>query len=310
MDRGPLERRELAAEHRRGGGDRLAVVGARLRDRVCRGGVLRAQVGKDGVQRCVDGDPPGGQERVERADDPGIDGERPASVAGAGEGGECGCDVGVPERIQLQARAFDALAKAEARGRRVLAAGDRVEAALRGAVEACAMELGERCRGLGGERHEHDAVAGDGSLAKGLGQPAGTGVERPPAAAGVLRRPDAANPAAVDTSQPLLDLGARGQIGEAGEHVGDVDAGPVVGGRPPFLRVPVEAAARDPAHRCDDVRVVREGQDELPHGDRGDDAVHQESRFACHPPPRAARTDRPRLAGERDGEVMRAPRPR
>ena len=67
---------------------------------------------------------------------------------------------------------------------------------------------------------------------------------------------DAADPAALDRGQPGVDLRARGQLGEAVEHLGDVDPGPVVDRRPPLARVPVEAPLRDAAHDGDDVRVV------------------------------------------------------
>jgi hypothetical protein len=98
---------------------------------------------------------------------------------------------------------------------------------------------------------------------------AGAGVEREPAAAVVARGRDAADPAAVDRAQPRVDLRARRELGEAVDHVRDVDARPVVDRRVPLAAVPVEAAAGDAAHERDDVRVVGEREDD----DRGAVAV-------------------------------------
>ena len=149
------------------------------------------------------------------------------------------------------------------RGRRILAALERGDDAARGAVHArAAAQIGQRLGARLGQRRQQGAVlALDGALEQRLGHRAGAGAQDPPAASVVARGRHDADPAPLDGGQPGVDLGAGGQLREAIEHLGDVDPRPVVDGRPPLARVPVEAPLRDAPHGGDDLRVVGEGED-------------------------------------------------
>ena len=81
----PLKRRQLAAEHGRDRGDRLAARRARLADRRQRLVVLGAQPVERERAGPVDGDLVPREERVERLDDPRVDRQRAAAVLGAGQ---------------------------------------------------------------------------------------------------------------------------------------------------------------------------------------------------------------------------------
>ena len=184
--------------------------------------------------------------------------------AGAGQRVEGAGDVGVPQHVEAQEGPVDRLAHGQARGRRILAALQRGDAAARGAVHArAAAQLGQRLGAAAGQRRQQGAVlALDGALEQRLGHRPRARAQDPPAAAVVARGRHAPDPAALDGGQPGVDLGAGGQLREALEHLGDVDPGPVVDRRPPLARVPVEAPLRDAPHDGDDVRVVGEGEDD------------------------------------------------
>ena len=214
---------------------------------------------------AVDGDLVLGEEGVERLDDPRVDGQRAAAVLGAGQLAERVADLGVPQDVEPQPLAVERPRRGQARGRRVLARQQRLDAAVGAGVQARVVLVGERGGAGGGQRREQHAVALDEARQQRIGRRAGARRQHPPAAAVVAHRRDVADPAALDLRQPGVDLGARRQVGEALEHLGDVDADPVVDGRPPLARVPVEAPAGNPPHDGDDVRVVGEAEhDDLP----------------------------------------------
>ena len=260
----PLEGRELAAEHGGGLGDRLAGRRARGADLAQRLVVLLAQLLEGLLGRAVDGDVVQGQEGVERLDDPRVDGQRVARPDGARQRVEGAGDVGVPEDVEAQEGPVDRLADGQPRGRRILAALERGDDAARGAVHArAAAQIGQRLGARLGQRRQQGAVlALDGALEQRLGHRARAGAQDPPAASVVARGRHDADPAALDGGQPGVDLRAGGQLREAVEHLGDVDPRPVVDGRPPLARVPVEAPLRDAPHGGDDLRVVGEGEDD------------------------------------------------
>ena len=90
-----------------------------------------------------------------------------------------------------------------------------------------------------------------------VGQLAGDRLEHERAAAAQPRGADAADPAARRLGEPRGHRVGDEQRRVALDHALDVRRGGVGLRRPPLLRVPVEAAARDRAHRVDDVGAGR-----------------------------------------------------
>ena len=96
-----------------------------------------------------------------------------------------------------------------------------------------------------------------------VGQLAGDRLQHERAAPVEPRGADAADPAARRVRQPRADLVGDDQRRVALDHALDVRRGGVGLRRPPLLRVPVEPAARDRAHRVDDVGPVGEREDHV-----------------------------------------------
>ncbi|MEA2144081.1 MAG: SWI/SNF-related matrix-associated actin-dependent regulator of chromatin subfamily A-like protein 1, partial [Solirubrobacteraceae bacterium] len=132
----PLERLERAAEPLGDLGDRLGAGRPRAADGVRRVRVLGAQLAQHPPGAAVDGDAVQGEEAVERLDDPRIERHRVSRLVGAGQLVEGGAGLGVPEDVELQMLAVDALVQRQPGGRdRVLAAVEGGDASLRRGVQ-------------------------------------------------------------------------------------------------------------------------------------------------------------------------------
>ena len=206
------------------------------------------------------------EERVERLDDPRVDRQR----AAARPRRRAACRtprpiVGVPQHVEAQALAVERRCAAVSRAGGGSSPGQqRLDAAAArrrpGARRPRSASASAPARVSGASSTPVARRPSPSSSAS--GGVAGARRQHPPAAAVVARR--------VETwpTQRALDRRAARrrpralarQVGEALEHVGDVDADPVVDRRPPLARVPVEAPPRDAAHDVDDVRVVGEAR--------------------------------------------------
>ena len=273
---GPLERLERAAESCRHRGDRLALGRARGADRGARLGCLRAQPLEHRRGQLRDLDAVQREERLERLAQPRVDRHR-ALALGTRQLPERQPRVRIPQHLQPQARAVDAVRRHEPRRRRVVAQLQRGDAALGGGVEPRRLLRAQRVRGLLAERDKQRRLARrrarpgrllERALDRALPQLrrhlSGRRLQHEPAAAVVAGGGHPPEPAPLDLAEPCGDLLARRQLREAAQHVGDVVRDPVLDRRPPLARVPVEAAVRDPAHDLDEVRVVGERQHDDP----------------------------------------------
>ena len=261
-DAGALERPQLAAED---GLDRerIGVMGARAADVVDGGVVLDPQRVEPlaGVRRHLDA--VGAQVVVERLDEVRVERQRAAVRLARGQGEEGGDRVGIPVDVEREARLADAVDEREGGGRRRPVDLERHRAAQRALVQPRPAQLEQLLGGVAGER---DPVAAP-ALLRGrrerLGQLAGDRLELERAAAVEPRGAHAADPAARRLGEPGAHPVGDEQRREALHDALDVRRGRVGLRRPPLLRVPVEAAARDRADRVDDVGPVREGEDDV-----------------------------------------------
>ena len=96
-----------------------------------------------------------------------------------------------------------------------------------------------------------------------LGHRPGERLQDEPAAPVVPDGPHVPDPAAPDRREPLGDVLGGRQLRVALEHLGDLHARPVAGGRGPLARVPIEAPERDRADERDAVRVVGEREHDV-----------------------------------------------
>ena len=121
--RRPLERRELAAEHR---GDLVDRLGARSRASARIAAIAAACSSRSASSASAPAPststPKRRQERVERLDDPRIDRQRAAARVGAGQLAERRARVAVPQHVEPQALAVERAGRRQPRRRRLDAA--------------------------------------------------------------------------------------------------------------------------------------------------------------------------------------------
>ncbi len=264
-DAGPLERLQLAAQSRGRRLQRRRLGRARASD--LRGGarVLLAQPAQGALGREADLDVVQADEVLQRLQQPRVDRDGPLALA-AGQVVEGEPGGRVPQHLQPQPRALDAVGPDQPRRRRHVAQLQRRDGAVGGGVELGRLLLAQQVGVLLGQRDQQRAVllARERAVEQPLRHLAGERLQDEPAAAVVTGRADAAEPAALDAVEPFPDALARRQLREPSQQVGDVQRDPGVDRRPPLVRVPVEAAMRDAAHRLDEVAVVGEGEDDDP----------------------------------------------
>ena len=253
-DARPLERLELPPSTRGDLGDRLALVARELRMRLAPRRARRAG-GERGAARCratshlVQRD-----ERVELLDDPRVERHRALGLRG-GQALERGAGVRVPEHLDLQAVARRRRSTTASRAgggsspsssasmQRSAAASMRADGSSRSASRVRRASSARACG-----RPCSTAPVGER-----LGDRPGARAQRPPAAAVVAERADAADPAALDAGEPVATSALGTRSGKRSRTSATCTRAPVVDGRPPLARGPSRTAAagsRAPRRRC------------------------------------------------------------
>jgi hypothetical protein len=227
--------------------------------------VLGAQLGQPRARRAGDRHVVCAHPRLERLEHPRVDRQRPVAHVGARKRHERRGGVGVPQRLQAEALLVDRVADHELGARRFDS-----DLQARGAAHGRRRELGarlleQRVGGLLREGQPPPALVGRVGrrvLGQRGGHLAGDRADRELAAALALAHGRAPQPPGGDPGKPGADVVCGQQVGVAGQHVGDVDGGHLVLRDRPLLVDPVEAPARDRAHRVDEIRAVRKGEDD------------------------------------------------